>query len=48
MRLFDRHMPHMPHMGPLFMTSDPACLPPGDAVDARQVKDAVLAYVFAR
>ncbi|HEV3031852.1 MAG TPA: alkaline phosphatase family protein, partial [Polyangia bacterium] len=33
--------------GPLFITNDPARLPPGDAVDARQVKDAVLAHVFS-
>jgi predicted AlkP superfamily pyrophosphatase or phosphodiesterase len=33
--------------GPLFITNDPANLPPGDAVDARQVKDAVLSHVFS-
>ena len=36
-----------PDEGPLFITSDPTRLPPGDAIDARQVKDAVLAHVFA-
>ena len=35
-----------PHEGPLFITSDPTRLPPGDAIDATQVKDAVLSHVF--
>ena len=32
--------------GPVFITNDPARLPPGDAVDARQVKNTVLSHVF--
>ncbi len=35
-----------PEEGPLFMTSDPTRLPPGDTIDARQVKEAVLSHVF--
>jgi predicted AlkP superfamily pyrophosphatase or phosphodiesterase len=37
-----------PDEGPVFITNDPERLPAGDAIDARQVKDAVLAHVFAR
>jgi len=40
-------LPETAAEGPLFITNDPARLPPGDAVDARQVKDAVLAHVFS-
>jgi predicted AlkP superfamily pyrophosphatase or phosphodiesterase len=36
-----------PDEGPVFMTSEPTLLPPGETVDARQVKDTVLAHVFA-
>jgi predicted AlkP superfamily pyrophosphatase or phosphodiesterase len=40
-------LPDTAEEGPLFITNDPARLPPGDAVDARQVKDAVLSHVFS-
>jgi predicted AlkP superfamily pyrophosphatase or phosphodiesterase len=40
-------LPETAAEGPLFITNDPANLPPGDAVDARQVKDAVLSHVFS-
>jgi predicted AlkP superfamily pyrophosphatase or phosphodiesterase len=35
-----------PEEGPLFITSDPERLPAGDTLDARQVKDTVLAHIF--
>jgi predicted AlkP superfamily pyrophosphatase or phosphodiesterase len=41
-------LPDAPTEGPLFITSDPTRLPAGDAVDARAVKDTVLAHVFSR
>jgi predicted AlkP superfamily pyrophosphatase or phosphodiesterase len=37
-----------PDEGPVFITNDPASLPPGDALPAQQVKDTVLTHVFAR
>jgi predicted AlkP superfamily pyrophosphatase or phosphodiesterase len=37
-----------PEEGPLFMTTDPTCLPAGPAVAATSVKDVILAHVFAR
>jgi predicted AlkP superfamily pyrophosphatase or phosphodiesterase len=36
-----------PDEGPLFITSDPSALPAGDVIAAQQVKDTVLAHVFA-
>jgi predicted AlkP superfamily pyrophosphatase or phosphodiesterase len=35
-----------PDEGPVFITNDPARLPSGNAVDARAVKDTVLAHIF--
>jgi predicted AlkP superfamily pyrophosphatase or phosphodiesterase len=35
-----------PGEGPVFITSDPTRLPPGDKIDARQVKDTILSHVF--
>src|SRR5882672_6071452 len=40
-------LPETPEEGPLFITNDPARLPPGPSIDARQVKDALLAHVFS-
>ncbi len=36
-----------PADGPLFITNDPASLPPGDAIDATAVKGTILRHVFA-
>jgi predicted AlkP superfamily pyrophosphatase or phosphodiesterase len=35
-----------PDEGPVFITSDPTRLPPGDTLDATQVKETILAHVF--
>jgi len=40
-------LPDAAEEGPLFITNDPARLPPRHSVDARQVKDAVLSHVFS-